>query len=441
MDKMNLLLRGLRIDWEEISEDSYLRKIPAIAGLWEMEFDGAVTFFVGENGSGKSTLLEAIAVSYGFNPEGGTKNYRFSTYDSHSELCRAMTLVKGVGKPGWGYFLRAESFYNVATAEDRYSREGGGMPQFYHERSHGESFLALAQSQFRGRGLYLLDEPEAALSPQRQLTLLCEIARSVKEGAQFVIATHSPILLGIPGARILSFDYGAIHPVEYEETECYQVTKLFIENKDQMLKRLLEDRTEAEDEPGYKAPAAGSRKKGGSIMRSLSIRTISVTKLDTDAVVNAANSALRQGTGVCGAIFRDAGAGEMTAACRKIGHCDEGSAVITPGFRLQAKYVIHAVGPIWSGGSRKEPELLYSAYKTSLALAMEHDLHSVGFPLLSAGVFGYPLDGAWRQALTACRDFFRENPEYEMDIVFAVLDDGIKAVGERMADEMGVFED
>ena len=240
MDTINLLLRGLRIDWEEISGGSYLRGIPAISGLSELSFQNNVTFFVGENGSGKSTLLEAIAVCYGFNPEGGTKNYRFSTYDSHSELCDAMTLVKGVGKPGWGYFLRAESFYNVATAEDQYSRQIGGRPQFFHEKSHGESFLALAQSQFRGRGLYLLDEPEAALSPQRQLTLLVEIAQSVKAGGQFIIVTHSPILLGLPGAQILSFDNGPLHPIAYEETDSYQITKLFLENREQMLARLLE---------------------------------------------------------------------------------------------------------------------------------------------------------------------------------------------------------
>ncbi len=238
---MDLLLRALKIDWDEIEQDSYLRGIPAISDLTELEFDNRVTFFVGENGSGKSTLLEAIAVNYGFNPEGGTRNYRFSTYDSHSELCRAMTLVRGSGKP-WGYFLRAESFYNVATAEDRYSHEIGGRPQYYHQRSHGESFLALAQSQFRTRGLYLLDEPEAALSPQRQLTLLLEIVKSVKAGGQFIIATHSPILLGIPDAQILSFDSGSIHPVSYEDTDSYQVTKLFLENREQMLKRLLEEK-------------------------------------------------------------------------------------------------------------------------------------------------------------------------------------------------------
>lgn len=235
-----MLLRGLKIDWEEIGGRSYLREIPAISGLRELTLEKPVTLFVGENGSGKSTLLEAIAVSYGFNPEGGTRNYRFSTFDSHSELCDAMTLVKGVGKPGWGYFLRAESFYNVATAEDQYSREIGGNPQYYHRKSHGESFLALAQSQFRGRGLYLLDEPEAALSPQRQLTLLLEIVQSVRSGGQFVIVTHSPILLGIPDAQILSFDDGPVHPISYEETDSYQITKMFLENREQMLARLLE---------------------------------------------------------------------------------------------------------------------------------------------------------------------------------------------------------
>ena len=230
-------------DFTSVTEfygETFKSQIPAISGLSELSFQNNVTFFVGENGSGKSTLLEAIAVCYGFNPEGGTKNYRFSTYDSHSELCDAMTLVKGVGKPGWGYFLRAESFYNVATAEDQYSRQIGGRPQFFHEKSHGESFLALAQSQFRGRGLYLLDEPEAALSPQRQLTLLVEIAQSVKAGGQFIIVTHSPILLGIPDAQILSFDNGSLHPVAYEETDSYQITKLFLENREQMLARLLE---------------------------------------------------------------------------------------------------------------------------------------------------------------------------------------------------------
>ena len=159
------LIREVRIDWCKIEEGSYLRRIPAISGVERIEFGRPVTFFVGENGSGKSTLLEAIAIACGFNPEGGTRNYSFSTYDSHSELCHAIRLTRGVRRIGWGYFLRAESFYNVATMEEEYSRGPGGRPQHFHEKSHGESFLALVQSSFRPGGLYLLDEPEAALSP------------------------------------------------------------------------------------------------------------------------------------------------------------------------------------------------------------------------------------------------------------------------------------
>ena len=239
MEEKQLYIRGLAIDWDKIDSCSYLRKIDAIAGLKRLEFHKPVTFFVGENGSGKSTLLEAIAVAYGFNPEGGTKNYRFSTYDSHSELCEAIRLSKGLYKPGWGYFLRAESFYNVATAENEYSRGPGGRPQHFHEKSHGESFLQMAQSNFKQNGIYLLDEPEAALSPQRQLTLLLEIVECARAASQFIIVTHSPILLAIPDAQILSFDNGALHECGYEDTESYQITELFINNRRQILRRLL----------------------------------------------------------------------------------------------------------------------------------------------------------------------------------------------------------
>ena len=239
----NLFIQGLNFEWEKIEADSYLREIDAIKEMEYLEFHNSITIFVGENGSGKSTLLEAIAVNYGFNPEGGTKNYSFSTFDSHSELCDAIRLSRGFRKPKWGYFLRAESFYNVATAEDSYSKDGG-VPQFYHEKSHGESFLQLVQNNFSENGVYLLDEPEAALSPQRQLSLLLEIVNCAKQGSQFIMVTHSPILLGIPGAEILSFDEGRIHPITYEETDSYQITKLFIENKEQLLKRLLDEEVE-----------------------------------------------------------------------------------------------------------------------------------------------------------------------------------------------------
>ncbi|WP_022762670.1 AAA family ATPase [Butyrivibrio sp. AD3002] len=243
LDEMcSLPIQGVSINWDKINKRSYLRGIEAIKDLDYLSFNKNITIFVGENGSGKSTVLEAIAVNYGFNPEGGTKNYSFSTYDSHSELCDAIRLSRGVSKPGWGYFLRAESFYNVATAEEMYSREDPrGIRQQFHERSHGESFLQLVQTNFKGHGLYLLDEPEAALSPQRQLTLLIEIVNCAKEDSQFIMVTHSPILLGIPGAEILSFDDGQIHPIEYEDTDSYQITKMFIENKEQLLKRLLSE--------------------------------------------------------------------------------------------------------------------------------------------------------------------------------------------------------
>lgn len=235
-----LFIQKAKIEWNDISRESYLYGIEAIQGVEEICFSASITFFVGENGSGKSTLLEAIAVAYGFNPEGGTKNYHFSTYDSHSELYDAVTLGKGYRKCRMGYFLRAESFYNVATREMDYA-DVNHPSQRLHEKSHGESFLTIAQQYFKPNGLYLLDEPEAALSPQRQLTLLMEINRFAKQGAQFIIVTHSPILLGIPGAEILSFDEGRIHSIPYEETGSYQVTELFINNREHLLARLLAD--------------------------------------------------------------------------------------------------------------------------------------------------------------------------------------------------------
>lgn len=226
------------IHWDKVDESSYLRDIEALKGVDEIEFQNPVTFFVGENGSGKSTLLEAIAVAHGFNPEGGTKNYSFSTYDSHSELCNAITVAKGIRREMWGYFLRAESFYNVATKELEYA---GVFSQRFHEKSHGESFLAMAQCNLKPHGLYIFDEPEAALSPQRQLTLLAEIDRCAKNGAQFIIVTHSPILLGVPGADIYNFDDGNIHKCRYEDTDSYTVTEMFINHREQILKHLLDN--------------------------------------------------------------------------------------------------------------------------------------------------------------------------------------------------------
>lgn len=228
------------IDWDRIDDGSYLRGIAALRNVAQISFNNRVTFFVGENGSGKSTLLEAMAIVAGFNPEGGTRNYSFATYDSHSELCNAMRLSHRQ-RAKWGYFLRAESFYNVATKEEEYGREPGGYSLHLHEKSHGEGFLTTVQNNFTGNGLYFLDEPESALSPQRQLTLLCEIDRCRRAGAQFFIVTHSPILLGLPDAELLTFDDGAIHPCAYEDTDSYQITSMFLNAREQILRRLLEE--------------------------------------------------------------------------------------------------------------------------------------------------------------------------------------------------------
>lgn len=239
-------IREIKVDWNKISYESYLRTIPAIEKLSTLSFDRNVTFFVGENGSGKSTLLEGIAVAYGFNAEGGNKSYNFATYESHSELYSAISIIKGIKKPLNSYFLRAESFYNVASKMEDY-RDGDAMETYYskyggkslHQQSHGESFLALIQQNFTEGGIYILDEPEAALSPQRQLTLLIEINRLSNMGAQFIIASHSPILLGLPNAAILSFDDGEVHKCDYFDTESYQVTEMFINNRDYFLSRLF----------------------------------------------------------------------------------------------------------------------------------------------------------------------------------------------------------
>lgn len=156
-----------------------------------------------------------------------------------------------------------------------------------------------------------------------------------------------------------------------------------------------------------------------------------ITKLDVDVIVNAANKQLQAGGGVCGAIFRDAGYSELQKACDKIGFCHTGSAVITPGFNLKAKYIIHTVGPVWEGGNTGEPKKLYSCYKNSLELAKENSCHSIAFPLISSGIFGYPKEKAWRMALQACLDFISANEDYDIDIYFAVLDNSVKLLGEK----------
>lgn len=230
---------------------SYLNSIPAVRHLKELAhlpLHAPVTFLVGENGTGKSTLLEAIAVAAGFNPEGGTRNFAFSTRSTHSRLHECIRLSR-YGFPKDGFFLRAESFYNVATNIDEMDEGGGlGAPVIdsfggvsLHEQSHGEGFLSVVMHRFGGNGLYILDEPEAALSPMRLLTLLSEIDRLVKHNSQFIISTHSPILMAYPGAEILELSEEGIRSVSYRETEHYQVTRRFLENPERMLHYLLDE--------------------------------------------------------------------------------------------------------------------------------------------------------------------------------------------------------
>ena len=244
-----LYIRRITMETEP-ERGSYLRDIPAISHLMKdkfIELSKNITFFVGENGSGKSTLLEAIAVNFGFNAEGGSRNFVFSTTSTHSDLYKNIRLGKGL-RPKDGFFLRAESFYNAASYIDQLDREA---PSFHklidsyggvslHNQSHGESFLALVQNRFGGDGLYILDEPEAALSPMRIMTLMVEIDRLRRAGSQFIIATHSPILLTMPDSEIFEFSENGISKVHYKDTEHYQITRNFLENPEKMLKYLLD---------------------------------------------------------------------------------------------------------------------------------------------------------------------------------------------------------
>lgn len=237
-------------------ENKYLFNLPVVKNLMqggELKLTSPVTFLVGENGSGKSTLLEAIAVNYGFNPEGGSRNFNFNTYSSHSKLSNYLKLWKGAIRAKDGFFLRAESFYNVASYIEELDQIVATSPtikQSYggkslHEQSHGESFISLICNRFGGNGIYILDEPEAALSPSRQMSLLAKIGELVKNNSQFIIATHSPILMAYPNAQIFSLDdipqKGDIEQVEYKNTRHYQLTKRFLDNPEKMLKLLLED--------------------------------------------------------------------------------------------------------------------------------------------------------------------------------------------------------
>ena len=229
------------------SFDEYPFSLNAVRHLQRLKLHPSVTFIIGENGSGKSTLLEAIAVAWGFNAEGGSTSFRFDTRSSHSVLHEYIRLSRGVRRPGDGFFLRAESFFNVATEIEKLDEDFDYIPHIadaygggsLHEQSHGEAFLSLMLERFSGNGLYILDEPEAALSPNRQMTVLSRIHQLVAQGSQFIIATHSPIIMAYPDASIYLLMDDKIYPVEYTETEHYVVTKSFLNSHEKMLRILL----------------------------------------------------------------------------------------------------------------------------------------------------------------------------------------------------------
>lgn len=231
----------LLLDRTRLAEGDYSLSIPALAGLDQLELHPKVTYFIGENGTGKSTLLEAIAVADGFNPEGGSRNFNFSTRDTHSQLWRCLRLGRGPRpeRRSDGYFLRAETFYNVATEIDNLGVAGGYGGKSLHLRSHGESFFTLFMERLRGNGFYLLDEPESALSPKRQLSFLTRMHDLIETGSQFIIATHSPILMAYPDATIYHFSPTGLERVAYEETDHYQITKMFLTRRESMLRELL----------------------------------------------------------------------------------------------------------------------------------------------------------------------------------------------------------
>lgn len=249
------VLDKVKIKYNAVDFQAYPFLLPIIRHLKDIVFPTKVTFFVGENGTGKSTILEAIAHKAGFGPEGGSKNFSFKTsqektYSGTQQLAEYMTLSWRY-KPKNGYFFRAESFFNVANYIDYIAREGGGGPEAayaqyggksLHEQSHGESFLSFFNNRLGSGGFFIFDEPEAALSPQRQLALMAIIHEICKNAhAQFIIATHSPILLAYPDATIYSCDGDKLKRIAYADTEHYQITKNFLNNPASYMQYLFED--------------------------------------------------------------------------------------------------------------------------------------------------------------------------------------------------------
>ena len=239
-------LTNIRYRNHDFDPEAYPFCLPVIKEIEKIDFHPKATFIVGENGTGKSTLLEAVSIAWGFNPEGGSVNFNFSTTDSHSVLHEYIRVVKGITKPEDGFFLRSESFYNVASEVDKLDENSGTFLSNYggdslHKKSHGESFFALFMDRFRGNGLYLLDEPEAALSPTRQMAFLSRMDQLIKQKSQFIIATHSPIIMAYPDSLLLSVTEDGLKASVYEETEHFLLTREFLNNPSRYLEILFEN--------------------------------------------------------------------------------------------------------------------------------------------------------------------------------------------------------
>lgn len=242
-------INSLRIDWDDVDDDRrYPYSIPSLKELPRIEFTSPVVFFVGANGSGKSTLLEALAVHQGLNPEGGSQNMTFETRPGTvSELHSDLTVERS-GKPRTRFFLRAESYFNVATKlEDYFEGEASELKRTYggtpHDWSHGESFLKLIQNRFFPGGLFFLDEPEAALSVQGELSMMRLLLDQVRAGSQFFIATHSPILTAFPGAQILQFSDQGISSADWESVDSVSLAKMFLADPQRFLRQLDDEET------------------------------------------------------------------------------------------------------------------------------------------------------------------------------------------------------
>lgn len=241
MFENDAFVRSAEILWNEVPDaDAYPFDIPAIASLRKLRFDKGITFFCGENGTGKSTLLEAVGIAFGFNPEGGSRNYTFSTRPTHSQLHEYIRLDRSLQRPLDGYFVRSDTLFNLISATDELEDD----QRYYdgvslHARSHGESIMALITRRFRPEGFYILDEPETGLSQSGQIALACELTRLRDAGCQLVIATHSPILLALPGATVYQFD-DEIREIDGKDSLEWIMMRRFMDDPDAAMRPFRE---------------------------------------------------------------------------------------------------------------------------------------------------------------------------------------------------------